>query len=107
MMTPLYSEPIPVTEIASDWFKYHFPRDSRVITCMNLTVSYYPSYHHQIEIEIEAQFPGTQIMSVCVLFLLYIMAKFLITQDCNIWYLHAQILPIDNYQRQKPSKKTL
>ena len=38
MMTSLYSEPIPVTEITSDWCKFHFPRDSRVITCVNLTL---------------------------------------------------------------------
>jgi len=38
MMTLLYSEPIPVTEITSDWCKFPFPRDSRVITCVNLTV---------------------------------------------------------------------
>ena len=38
MMTPLYSEPIPVTEITSDWRKFHFPRDSRVITCVNLNL---------------------------------------------------------------------
>ena len=36
MVTSLYSEPIPVTEITSDWRKFHFPRDSRVITCVNL-----------------------------------------------------------------------
>ena len=30
-MTSLYSEPIPVTEITSDWCKFHFPRNSRVI----------------------------------------------------------------------------
>ena len=38
MMTSLYSEPIPVTEITSDWRKFHFPRDSRVITCVNLNL---------------------------------------------------------------------
>ena len=37
-MTPLYFEPIPVTEITSDWYKFHFPRDSRVTTCVNLTL---------------------------------------------------------------------
>jgi hypothetical protein len=37
-MTSLYSEPIPATEITSDWCKFHFPRDSRVITCVNLTL---------------------------------------------------------------------
>jgi len=36
MMTSLYSEPIHVTEITSDWRRFHFPRDSRVITCVNL-----------------------------------------------------------------------
>jgi len=40
MMTSLYSEPIPVTEITSDWRKYHFPRDSRVITCVNLNLDW-------------------------------------------------------------------
>ena len=39
MMTSLYSEPIPVTEITSDWRKYHFPRDSRVIKCVNLKLA--------------------------------------------------------------------
>ena len=38
MVTSLYSEPIPVTEITSDWRKFHFPRDSRVITCVNLNL---------------------------------------------------------------------
>ena len=38
MITSLYSEPIPVTEITSDWRKFHFPRDSRVITCVNLNL---------------------------------------------------------------------
>ena len=38
MMTSLYSEQIPVTEITSDWYKFHFPRDSRVITCVNLNL---------------------------------------------------------------------
>jgi hypothetical protein len=38
MMTSLYSKPIPVTEITSDWRKFHFPRDSRVITCVNLNL---------------------------------------------------------------------
>ena len=38
MVTSLYSEPIPVTEIKSDWRKFHFPRDSRVITCVNLNL---------------------------------------------------------------------
>ena len=38
MMTSLYSEPIPVTEITSDWRKFHFPRDSRVITCVSLNL---------------------------------------------------------------------
>ena len=38
MMTSLYSEQIPVTEITSNWYKFHFPRDSRVITCVNLTL---------------------------------------------------------------------
>ena len=33
------SEPIPVTEITSDWRKFHFPRDSRVITCVNLNLA--------------------------------------------------------------------
>jgi len=40
MMTSLYSEPIPVTEITSDWCKFHFPRDSRVITCVNLNLAW-------------------------------------------------------------------
>jgi hypothetical protein len=35
MITSLYSEPIPVTEITSGWRNFHFPRDSRVITCVN------------------------------------------------------------------------
>ena len=39
MVTSLYSEPIPVTEITSDWRKFHFPRDSRVITCVNLNLA--------------------------------------------------------------------
>ena len=39
MMTSLYSEQIPVAEIAPDWFKFHFPRDSRVVTCVNLTLA--------------------------------------------------------------------
>jgi len=39
MMTSLYSEQIPVAEITSDWCKFHFPRDSRVITCVNLTLA--------------------------------------------------------------------
>ena len=39
MMTSLYSEPIPVTEITSEWRKFHFPRDSRVITCVNLNLA--------------------------------------------------------------------
>jgi len=39
MMTSLYSEPIPVTEITNDWRKFHFPRDSRVITCVNLNLA--------------------------------------------------------------------
>jgi len=34
MMTSLYSERIPVTEITSDWYKFRFPRDSCVITCL-------------------------------------------------------------------------
>lgn len=38
MMTPLHSEPIPVTGITSDWYKFHFPRNSRVITRVNLTL---------------------------------------------------------------------
>ena len=38
MMTSLYSEQIPVAEITSDWCKFHFPLDSRVITCVNLTL---------------------------------------------------------------------
>jgi len=38
MMTSLYSEQIPVTEITSDWCKFHFPRNSRVITCVNLNL---------------------------------------------------------------------
>jgi len=42
MVTSLYSEPIPVTEIASDWRKFHFPRDSRVITCVNLNLASSP-----------------------------------------------------------------
>jgi len=42
-MTPLYSEPIPVTEITSDWRKFHFPRDSRVITCVNLNLDLHPA----------------------------------------------------------------
>jgi hypothetical protein len=42
MMTSLYSEPIPVTEITSDWRKFHFPRDSRVITCVNLNLDSSP-----------------------------------------------------------------
>jgi len=32
------SEPIPVTEITSDWRKFHFPRDSHVITRVNLNL---------------------------------------------------------------------
>ena len=40
MMTSLYSEPIPVTEITSDWYKFQFPRDSRVITCVNLALGW-------------------------------------------------------------------
>jgi len=40
MVTSLYSEPIPVTEITSDWRKFHFPRDSRVITCVNLNLDH-------------------------------------------------------------------
>jgi len=40
MVTSLYSEPIPVTEITSDWRKFHFPRDSRVITCVNLNLGW-------------------------------------------------------------------
>ena len=39
MMTSLYSEQIPVTEITSDWCKFHFPRNSRVITCVNLNLA--------------------------------------------------------------------
>jgi hypothetical protein len=39
MMTSLYSEQIPVAEITSDWCKFHFPRDSRVITRVNLTLA--------------------------------------------------------------------
>ena len=50
MVTSLYSEPIPVTEITSDWRKFHFPRDSRVITCVNLNlVSPIAKKHQQIE----------------------------------------------------------
>ena len=40
MVTSLYSEPIPVTEITSDWRKFHFPRDPRVITCVNLNLDH-------------------------------------------------------------------
>ena len=47
MMTSLNSEPIPVTEITSDWCKSHFPRDSRVMTCANLTLA---SYHVEIKL---------------------------------------------------------
>ena len=39
MMTSLYSEPIPATEIKSDWCKFHFPRETRVITCVNLNLA--------------------------------------------------------------------
>jgi len=28
-----------VTEITSDWRTFHFPRDSRVITCVNLNLA--------------------------------------------------------------------
>ena len=40
MMTSLYSEQIPVAEITSDWCKFHFPRDSRVIKYVNLTLGF-------------------------------------------------------------------
>ena len=43
MMTSLYSEQIPVTEITSDWCKFHFPRNSRVITCVNLNLDFCPN----------------------------------------------------------------